>query len=112
MDTTATIEQIAERLLPIFREWRGTGVALSRDWLRQQVGCSDRVLRRAVTYLREEGELIIADPNGGYRLARSANEVIEYTSSLKSRIEALRTVVTAMESTATREFGASQMALL
>jgi hypothetical protein len=100
------IEDIAEKLLPVFQEWAPSGTALSRKYLRERIGCNDRTLRRAITHLREEyDQLIIAERTGGYRLARNEIEVAEYTASLKSRIQALRKVVRAMETAAQQQFG-------
>jgi biotin operon repressor len=100
-----TEKEVAEKLLPVFQEWAPSGTALSRQWLRRKLNCGDRILRRAITYLREEGHLIIAERSGGYRLARNEAEVAEYTASLKSRITSLREVVVAMEAATMNQFG-------
>lgn len=76
----------------------------SRATLAYVCATSDRDMRKAVAELREQGHLIVADENGGYRLATSAEDVRRYTASLRSRIVALARVVRAMESEAARQF--------
>jgi len=108
------IEELANRALTHFELWRHNGRALSREELCRKLGCDDRTLRIAVRELRCEGYLIVADPGGGYRFAHKGGEVYGYTSSLKSRIQALREVTEAMEAAAQREFGppGEQLSLL
>jgi biotin operon repressor len=105
MPTNDRIQEIADRALEIFKEWRGSRCSLSREDLCHKLDCGDRELRIAVRELRCQGHLIVADPAGGYRFARCGEEVYGYTSSLKSRIQALREVTEAMESQARRRFG-------
>lgn len=108
------IEDVANRALTYFELWRSHGRPLSREELCRALGCDDRILRKAVRKLRCEGYMIVADPEGGYRFAHDGGEVYGYTSSLKSRIQALREVTEAMEEAAQREFGppGEQMRLL
>ena len=102
-DTRA--EALAERALPVFEQFRGSSVALSRESLCKRLDCQDRLLRDAVRELRCQGHLIVADEAGGYRFAKSGEEVYGYTASLKSRIQALREVTEAMEAAAQQKFG-------
>jgi DNA-binding GntR family transcriptional regulator len=99
------LQALANAALQIFEEWRGSRRALSRKDLCHRLGCDDRILRQAVRELRCQGHLIVADPNGGYRFAQCGEEVFGYTSSLKSRIQALREVTEAMEAQARQRFG-------
>jgi len=80
----------------------------SRNVLAYLSGTPDRRMRQAVAALREQGHLIVADEDGGYRLAKDANDVQRYTASLRSRIKALSKVIKAMETAAKHEFGAFQ----
>jgi biotin operon repressor len=105
MPTDDHIQEIADRALVIFEEWRGSRRFLSRKDLCHKLDCGDRELRMAVRELRCHGHLIVADPTGGYRFARCGEEVYVYTASLKSRIQALREVTEAMENQARRRFG-------
>jgi biotin operon repressor len=98
------VNEVAEETLKTLETWKGYG-AISREDLCASIGCHDRVLRQAVRELRCNGHLIVADPEGGYRFARAGEEVYGFTSSLKSRIRALRQVTEAMERAAQREFG-------
>jgi DNA-binding IscR family transcriptional regulator len=66
---------------------------------------ADRTMRQAVSELRAQGHLIVADEGGGYRLATSSQDVRRYTASLRSRIIALAKVVKAMETAAVKQFG-------
>lgn len=102
-------KEIAPAVLDFLTLWRASGQAFSRRSLCSRLGCDDRALRLAIVELREHGHLIIAEETGGYRLAQSAGEVLEYTASLKSRIRALRQVVDAMEAAAAREFLAGEL---
>ena len=99
------IQELADRALQVFKRWQGSRHALSREDLCQMFDCDDRVLREAVRELRIRGYLIVADKAGGYRFARHGQEVYGYTASLKSRIQALREVTTAMETAARQKFG-------
>lgn len=96
---------LAEKALDVFAKFRGSSVTLSRQYLCHELNCEDRQLRKAIRELRCEGWLIVADESGGYRFARSPEEVFGYTASLKSRIRALREVVDAMEGEARKVWG-------
>lgn len=50
------------------------GVTLSRPQLEALWGMSDREVRRRITALRRAGEPIVACPDGGYKLAETAEE--------------------------------------
>lgn len=103
------IQEVARDALRVFRRWKGSGVAISREDLCRKLDCNDRTLRQAVRELRCQGYLIVADPDtGGYRCARRGEEVYAYTGTLVSRIRSLREVVDAMEDSARREFGPKQ----
>lgn len=102
------VRELGARALAIFKRYRGSSVALTREALCNALDCDDRVLREAIRWLRCEGYLIVAEPGGGYRFAREGEEVYGYTSSLKSRIQALREVTEAMEAAARQEFGPQQ----
>jgi biotin operon repressor len=102
--------EAAPVVLEVFKRWRKSRNALSRQDLVGMTGLSDRLIRSAIAELRRQGYLIIADENGGYRFARSVDEVLAYTASLKSRVDALREVVTAMESAAEDQFGSGSLA--
>jgi DNA-binding GntR family transcriptional regulator len=104
VERLAAAEEIAPRALRILEAWRGSGQPLARDELARRLGCSDRVLRAAMALLRMDGHLVIAEDEGGYRLAKSIDEVGRYVASLKSRVENLRLVIRAMEAEAAREF--------
>jgi len=101
-DDTAAL---ADRALPLFERYRGSGVALTRQSLCNVLNCHDRLLRDAVRELRCRGHLIVAVESGGYRFAQEPGEVYGYTASLKSRIQALREVTEAMEAAAEDAFG-------
>jgi len=108
------IQDIASQALRHLELWRGRRKALTRDELCRMIGCDDRNLRNALRELRVQGYLIVAEADGGYRFALEGGEVYGYTSSLKSRIQALREVAEAMEASAEREFGppGEQLSLL
>lgn len=93
---------VAAQVLYVIKSWPQR-VIFSEE-LAKQVGTSDRIARAAVALLRERGELIVADAGGGYRLAQGYEDVLQFTASLKSRIEALRQVVTQMETAAREQF--------
>jgi len=93
---------VAEDIKAIFE--RHPTRKFSRGSLAYRFVTSDRDMRKAVAELRLQGHLIVADENGGYRLATSAEDVRRYTASLRSRIVALARVVRAMESEAARQF--------
>jgi DNA-binding GntR family transcriptional regulator len=105
----------AELVLQVLRDWRGHKYVPSREDLSARCHVDDRVLRAAIAELRRQGYLIVADEEGGYRFATGWNDVERFLASMKSRIVALREVVTAMETRAAAEFGpapvAEQMAL-
>jgi len=103
-DRAAAAGEIAPQALRLLRDWQPSGQPLSRAQLARWLGCSDRVLRAAMALLRQDGHLVIADDQGGYRLATNGAEVRRYTATLRSRIEELWAVVRAMESEAAREF--------
>jgi len=105
-ERNAAAEELAPRLLRIFEAWRSSGRVLERADLAHQLACSDRILRVAVAVLRKDGHPIIAEGEGGYRFARSADEVLSFTGTLKSRIGELRQVVNALEAAAAREWPA------
>jgi hypothetical protein len=106
MPTDDHIQEIADRALVIFEEWRGSRRSLSREDLCHRLDCGDRELRMAVRELRCQGHLIVADSKqGGYRFARNGPEVYEYTGRLKSRISKLREVSEAMDEIALKRFG-------
>lgn len=102
--------EAAPIVLQVFERWKGSSNTLSRQDLMGLTGLSDRVIRAAIGELRRQGYLIIADEGGGYRFARSAGEVLTYTASLKSRVDALREVVKAMETAAKDQFGEGSLA--
>ena len=106
-----TTVELAGRVLTVFNRYRDSSVALTRETLCGILGCEDRSLRRAIRHLRCVGHLIVADEAGGYRFAKKGDEVYGYTSTLKSRIQALRTVTESMEAAARKEFGPKQEAL-
>jgi hypothetical protein len=100
------IEQIADQLLEILEEWRGSRQTLNREGLCTRIGCNDRQLREGARQLRIRGYLIIADnKQGGYRFARNGQEVYKYTGRLKSRIQKLRVVAEAMDAVALKRYG-------
>lgn len=105
--------EAAPQVLAILTRRGQSRNALSREDLCGLTGLNDRCVRAAIAELRRQGHLIIADDAGGYRFARSADEVLAYTASLKSRMDALRAVVHAMESAAEDQFGslAQQMSM-
>lgn len=94
---------MADQVLSALRYHRGECV-FSED-IAREVGTSDRIARAAVAVLRERGELIVADPNGGYRFARDYEDVLQFTASLKSRMESLRQIVVRMELAARSKYG-------
>jgi len=104
--------EVAPAVLEVLQGWRGSSYVMSRQTLCHRLGCSDRVLRAAIVELRKQGHLIIADEDGGYRFARSVDEVLGYTGSLKSRIGSLWEVIRLMEAAAERQFGPQQLGLL
>ena len=105
-EVSARIEQIADQLLEILEEWRGSHQTLSREALCARIGCNDRQLRESARQLRIRGYLIIADnKQGGYRFARNRSEVYKYTGRLKSRIKELRVVAEAMDEVAMERYG-------
>lgn len=95
---------ISEVLLLLF-ESAPEGYPIPRTRLAYRCGVPDDVMRHAVAKLRVQGHLIVADADGGYRLATSSPDVLRYTASLRSRIIKLARVVRAMESEAARQFG-------
>lgn len=103
-ERNAAAEEIAPQALRILQEWQHSKTPLSRKMLAHRLRCSDRVLRAAMAVLRKQGHLVIAEDDGGYRLAGSADEVDAYVGTLRSRIGELRQVVNAMEAAAAREF--------
>jgi hypothetical protein len=104
--------EVAPAVLEVFQRWSKSRNTLSRQDLVGLTGLNDRLVRAAIAELRRQGHLIIADESGGYRFAQSADEVLAYTASLKSRVDALRAVVRAMETAAEDTFGlARQMSM-
>ena len=99
MDNTSVVQSLA---LAFSGEHTGT---YSRSYLANSCATSDRDMREALAELRAQGRLIVADVEGGYRLATSAEDVRRYTGSLRSRIVALAKIVRAMEAEAIRQFG-------
>lgn len=95
-------KEIADQVLAEIRFYNGKPV--SSHQIAREIGANERLTRAAIAVLRERGELIIADPGGGYRFARSYEDLTQFTSSLKSRIEALRQIVSRMETAGRREF--------
>ena len=110
-DGAETTVELAGRALTVLELYRESSVALTRETLCGILGCDDRPLRRALRHLRCQGHLIVAEESGGYRFAKKGEEVYGYTSSLKSRIQALREVTESMEAAARQEFGLEQEAL-
>jgi len=109
---SAAAEGVAPEALRILQEWRASGQPISRSALAHRLECSDRVLRAAMALLRTQGHLVIADDDGGYRLARSPEDVERYVATLKSRVAELSLVIRAMEQEARRAFpGSLQMRL-
>jgi biotin operon repressor len=103
---------VAGEALRLLQEFRASGVPLSRKMLVKRLGCTDRALRLAIAQLRLQGHLVIADDDGGYRLARNRAEVEGFVGSLKSRIGELQRAVNAMEREAAVEFpGGAQMSM-
>ena len=94
--------EIADRVLAEIRFYNGRPVASQR--IARELGENERLVRAAIAVLRERGELIIADPSGGYRFATSYDDLTQFTSSLKSRIEALRQIVSRMETAGRQAF--------
>jgi len=100
------IQEVMPVVLEELQRWQGSSHVLSRKDLCAMVECSDRTLRSAIVALRKSGYLIIADEQGGYRFARDAEDLYTYTTSLKTRIQAMRVVIELMEAAGIREFGA------
>jgi biotin operon repressor len=82
----------------------GNGV-VTRAALCALTGCSEREVRAAVAELRRHGHLVISTDDGGYRMARSVEEVRAYTQTLIWRLWRLWETVAAMESSAAKHFG-------
>lgn len=95
-----TIKQI---ILKLFTS--APDLTRSRRSLSVRCGVNDREMRRAVAQLRKEGHLIVADKNGGYRKATSAEDVRRFTASLRSRIIDEAQTIRAMEAEAVKQFG-------
>ena len=94
------------RLLNILEDWYGSGVALSKMELTQQLRCNDSILRSAIKCLRKQGHLVVAVKGGGYRLARTEQGVEDYLARLRQRITGVQETIEAMEtSLAHRKFG-------
>jgi len=108
MDEATRVSQVDEVMpvvLDILERWRGSSMVMSRADMCARLRCTDRVLRAAVAELRKAGYLIVVDDGGGYRFARSVDDVVAFTSSLKKRIQSLREVVERMEAASLRQFG-------
>lgn len=88
---------LAPQVLEVLQDWKRSGQALSRYSLAARFKTNERIIRQAMLELQLRGHGVIADTDGGYRLARSADEILAYTATLKSRIGALREKVDALD---------------
>lgn len=96
MDTPS----IARMIYRVLRDTQDSARAMSRGELSELCGCSVREVRAALGDLRRDGVLVVADEQGGYRLATSTAEVEAYTARLKRRVQALREICDAMDQAA------------
>jgi len=96
---------VAPQALQLLEKFRDGEYVLSRTDIAGRLGVTDRVVRATMAELRKQGYLIVADAKGGYRFARSLEDVQRYTASLKSRVAALRAVIMQMEAAAQRVYG-------
>ncbi len=103
MEDEARAESMA--VLQLLQQFRGRSYVLTREDIAGRLGIRDRIVRAAIAELRRQGHLIVADESGGYRFANGWDDVLRYTSSLKSRLTSLREVVERMETQAAIEFG-------
>lgn len=78
---------------------------VTRDQLVSVTGCSDRIVRAAITELRRMGWLVVSLDGGGYRFAESREEVVAYLATVREQIRALEEVAASMEQAATLKFG-------
>lgn len=93
----SSARQIASEALAVLARRNGQGLA-RRD-LARLCGCTERELRQAVSLLREDGHLVLAD-QGRYRLARDRDEVLAYTSVLRQQVQATVEVIQSLEQAA------------
>lgn len=89
--------ELAPQVLAVLKEWQRSGQALSRYALAARFKTNERIIRQTMLELQLRGHGVIADADGGYRLARNAEEILAYTATLKSRIAALREKTDALD---------------
>lgn len=66
--------------------YEGRDNAISRKSLVECTGLPDRSVRRLIAKARAEGHAIVGDPNGGYYLAETEDDINLLLGELRSRM--------------------------
>ena len=66
--------------------YEGRDHAVSRKMLAECTGLPDRTVRRLIAKARPEGHAIVGNPNGGYYLAETQEDVDLLLGELRSRM--------------------------